>query len=113
MSSKDSCFILYNYSRLQQILNKFDKFVRDETYPLLPTFDKIDFSILKTDSELQLIEHLWKSLDLLTAYHKISDEKNILNPDTFKPHTLVLNLKRLTNCFNQKINKKISRQILL
>jgi len=53
-SSRDSLFILYNYSRLSTLVRKFEDEQKLGKYPALPSIDEIDFSHLREEQEWRI-----------------------------------------------------------
>ncbi|KAJ8716457.1 hypothetical protein PYW07_003084 [Mythimna separata] len=54
-SSKGASFILYNCARLETIIRTYNDKVCEGTYPELPHFDDVDFSLLTQEDEWHLI----------------------------------------------------------
>jgi hypothetical protein len=53
----DGSFVLYNYARLANLLNNFDKACKLGTYPPLPDISFIDFSLLSDEEEWHILFH--------------------------------------------------------
>nr|CAB3263214.1 uncharacterized protein LOC104266369 [Phallusia mammillata] len=86
-SHGSSVFILYNYSRLSCLLQKFNEGVKNGLYPKLPDTENVDFSLLKEIEERYLIDYLW---ELGSAPIEYSDIKQQL-----QYHSFVVFLKKL------------------
>lgn len=72
---KGAAFILYNVARLQTLLATFDQQVAKGFYDPLPSFDQIDFALLKTEVCFLFIVLFLKYLSnlsqFLIAYNEI------------------------------------------
>ncbi|XP_064399960.1 DALR anticodon-binding domain-containing protein 3-like [Halichondria panicea] len=53
----DGAFVLYNYARVAALLNRHRLASQHGVYPLLPSVETVDFSLLKEEEEWQLLFH--------------------------------------------------------
>nr|XP_039248276.1 uncharacterized protein LOC120326110 isoform X2 [Styela clava] len=63
----DVMFMLYNFSRLNMLLNTFTTKVKEGYYPPLPSFSELQLASLVEDAEWELfIDHLWMFFDVIS-----------------------------------------------
>ncbi|PZC86851.1 hypothetical protein B5X24_HaOG201710 [Helicoverpa armigera] len=100
-SSKGASFILYNCARLETIIRTYNDKVGDNTYPELPSFDDVDFSLLILEDEWHLIFNYILSLPNLL---KSCVEQNKQSCD-FRPHHICSFLCSMVRVFSQYYRK--------
>nr|XP_026693082.1 uncharacterized protein LOC104266369 isoform X2 [Ciona intestinalis]XP_026693083.1 uncharacterized protein LOC104266369 isoform X2 [Ciona intestinalis] len=93
-SSVESRFVMYNYSRLATLLQKYEAEVENGKYPKLPRITEIDFTLLDENEEHTIVDYLWKFDDILDDFYACFDENSQLISSNFKPHLVVAYLRQ-------------------
>uniref|UniRef100_A0A2A4K828 DALR anticodon binding domain-containing protein n=1 Tax=Heliothis virescens TaxID=7102 RepID=A0A2A4K828_HELVI len=100
-SSKGASFILYNCARLETIIRTYNDRVCDNTYPELPAFDDVDFSLLVLEDEWHLIFNYILSLPNLLR--SCVEQNNTFCE--FRPHHICSYLCSMVRVFSQYYRK--------
>lgn len=90
--------VLYNYTRIKQILLKYEEAVKEKCYPKLPSLSDVNFSLINSHQELSLIDLMWMSYDCKSQHLSVSfNEDDSLNIKHFCPSKVVSYLEKLSN----------------
>ena len=98
--SKTTAFqsVLYNYTRIKQILMKYKEAEKEKYYPDLPSLSNVNFSLINSHQELTLIDLMWMSYDCKLQHLSVSLNKDdSLNLKHFHPSKVVSYLEKLSN----------------
>lgn len=95
-SCKGTIFVLYNYARLFSLCARFDGEVLAGIYPSLPDVENIDFSILSSDDEWQIM------FDSILSWPSVV-KKSIIDIKSGRPklHLILDFLKKISTTFSQ------------
>ncbi|XP_022827768.1 uncharacterized protein LOC111357361 isoform X3 [Spodoptera litura] len=100
-SSKGASFILYNCARLETIIRTYNDKVSDGTYPELPPFDEVDFSLLVQEDEWHLIFNYILGLPSLLN-NSVEFNNRVCE---FRPHQICSYLCSMVRIFSQYYRK--------
>ncbi|KAF9422694.1 hypothetical protein HW555_001688 [Spodoptera exigua] len=100
-SSKGASFILYNCARLETIIRTYNDKVADGTYPELPHFDDVDFSLLVQEDEWHLIFNYILGLPSLLN-NSVEFNNRVCE---FRPHQICSYLCSMVRIFSQYYRK--------
>ncbi|CAB3254319.1 unnamed protein product [Arctia plantaginis] len=96
-STKGASFVLYNCARLESIIRTFNENVSKGTYPALPEFNDVDWSLLTDEDEWCLIfKYILGFPSLLDVCFEIKDQSC-----EFRPHHLCSFLCSMVREFSQ------------
>ncbi|CAH1389999.1 unnamed protein product [Nezara viridula] len=99
-SCKGTIFVLYNYARLFSLCARFDDEVLAGVYPELPELKNIDFSILASDDEWQIM------FESILSWPSVVKKSIIdIKSGRLKLHLILDFLKKISTTFSQYYHK--------